>query len=137
MLVVEDSHVAQRLIEVKLAKLGCDVTLSSDGESARRRLRVEHFDLVVMDRELPDWDGCELTLVLRTLPGPSQRTPVIGLSATTTDAAREECRAAGMLSLLAKPLVADDLVRLVKTLHLLRPRSPPGEHHVKPGAPPR
>jgi len=125
-LVVEDSQVAQRFLAAKLRALGCTVRLPGDGEAAHALFAKERFSLVVMDRELPDVDGCELLRQLRALDGPNRLTAVIGLSATITPASRAECSEAGMLGLLAKPLVDDDLKRLMAALHLLRPRSAAG-----------
>jgi len=64
-LVVDDSRTLRLILSESLAALGIrNITLANDGEKALARLQEEHFDLMLLDMEMPEMDGLE---VLRTL----------------------------------------------------------------------
>ena len=75
-LLVEDNHVNQKLAMRHLENLGCEVSLAADGEEALGLIGFEHFDLVLMDCQMPVMDGYEATRHIRLHPqAGSQRNP--------------------------------------------------------------
>jgi CheY-like chemotaxis protein len=100
------------VLEEMLRRLGHDVTIAVDGEQAQGRLESETFDAVFMDVQLPAIDGLEVTRRFRAL---GKTTPVIGLTAHTSRLDRDRCLAAGMSSVLTKPVMAHQLEEALET----------------------
>jgi CheY-like chemotaxis protein len=89
-----------------LGRLGHTVTLAGDGEEALRILASTTFDAIFMDVQLPGIDGLEVT---RRFRNTSRQTPVIGVTAHTSREDRDRCLAAGMTSVLTKPVLPQQL----------------------------
>ncbi len=121
-LVVDDSPVNAMVACGMLEHFGLDADVADDGESALRHLGCGHYDAVLMDCQMPGLDGFETTRRWRALEDPSDRTPIIAVTANAVPGDRELCLAAGMDDYLAKPF---DLNELAALLHRhLRQRSP-------------
>ena len=105
-LLVEDSDVNREVLSEMVRRLGHEVTVATDGEEALLALAREKFDLVFMDVQLPGIDGLEVTRRFRAEGG---KTPVIALTAHSTRGDADRCLAAGMKSVLVKPVDAAQL----------------------------
>ena len=70
--------------------------------SARER----HYDLILMDIQMPHLDGLQATRQIRALPGHAQ-TPIVAMTANAFAEDRARCTAAGMDDFIAKPFTAD------------------------------
>jgi signal transduction histidine kinase/CheY-like chemotaxis protein len=105
-LVAEDNAVNQTIIEAMLRQLGHSITVVRNGREALNALAQDHFDLVLMDCNMPVLDGLEATRMLRAGAAGVRDTsiPVIALTANAMDGDREQCLAAGMNDFLAKPV---------------------------------
>ena len=114
-LLVEDNLVNQMVAQVLLERLGATVVLAGDGEQALQRLAETTFDLVLMDCQMPVLDGPACTKRWREIEARAQRPriPVVAMTATSDDDAREACRAAGMDDFLTKPVEQADLAALL------------------------
>jgi CheY-like chemotaxis protein len=108
-LVAEDDPVNQTVIARSLERAGCDADIVGDGEQALRALSERHYDLVLMDCQMPVIDGYEATRELRRREGSGHHTPVIAMTAHAMDGAAEDCLQAGMDDYLSKPLRRDRL----------------------------
>jgi CheY-like chemotaxis protein len=109
-LVAEDNTMNQRLIQELLRRAGHRVKLVGDGRAALDQLALEHFDLVLMDVQMPGMDGIEAVKLLRAREvGGSRRVPVVALTAQAMNGDAERCLEAGMDSYITKPF---DLVEL-------------------------
>jgi len=86
-----------------LASLGLRVETANQGAQALEILKTQHFDLVLMDCEMPVMDGFSATAELRRRESAGTHIPIIALTADATAAGREACLAAGMDDYLAKP----------------------------------
>jgi DNA-binding response OmpR family regulator len=82
-LVVDDDKNIVSLVDQALSDEGFEVLSASDAESARSRFTAGGFDLVVLDRTLPDGEGLELCAELRKMPNLAS-TPVLFLTAKDT-----------------------------------------------------
>ena len=114
LLVVEDDPVSRELSAELLRAAGLDVTTVPDGQTALDLLARSEpgVDAVLMDCQMPGMDGYETTRRLRRDPR-WRGLPVIALTASATQEARERILAAGMSACLIKPLSVD---RLFETL---------------------
>jgi PAS domain S-box-containing protein len=113
-LVVEDNPVNQKLARSQLERLGLVPTIVGTGEEGLEALLAAGeggFHVILMDHQLPGWSGIETTRRIRGLDGPLARVPIVGVSASATDADRHAFMTAGMDDFVAKPATLDDLAR--------------------------
>jgi signal transduction histidine kinase/CheY-like chemotaxis protein len=111
-LLVEDNPVNQLVAKGMLGKLGCEVVVSSHGGEALQQLEGSHFDLVLMDCNMPVMDGYEATRLIRQ-SGKWMDLPIIALTANAMPEEREHCRNAGMNDYLAKPFRREELISML------------------------
>jgi PAS domain S-box-containing protein len=124
-LVAEDNPMSRVMMQEMLTELGHKVTTTPDGLAALRAIEARPYDLVFMDVMMPQLDGISATRRIRSGVPPRARTPIIGCSAHTADAA--SYRAAGMDEFLPKPV---DRTRLQDLIRQFTPgsRRPNGTH---------
>jgi signal transduction histidine kinase/CheY-like chemotaxis protein/HPt (histidine-containing phosphotransfer) domain-containing protein len=116
-LVVEDDELNRLIVSGILRHAGCRVSLASGGNEALSALaQDDRVDLVLMDWQMPEMDGLEVTQRLRAgAAGPAGRTvPIIALTANAFAEDRAACLAAGMNDFLSKPVLANALVAAVQ-----------------------
>jgi len=111
-LLVEDNPVNQLVAKGMLSKLGSDVIVVSHGAEALDQLELGHFDLVLMDCNMPVMDGYEASRHIRR-SGRWPDLPIVALTANAMPEERERCRAAGMNDYLAKPFRREELAALL------------------------
>ncbi|MBW7861754.1 MAG: response regulator, partial [Rhodocyclaceae bacterium] len=111
-LLVEDNEVNQVVAGRVLERAGARVSIAGDGRAAIDRVAADPdgFDVILMDIQLPEMDGYEVTRRIRQLPGWQER-PIIALTAGVLDQNRERCLAAGMNEFIAKPIEPDRMIR--------------------------
>ena len=118
-LVVEDNPVNQKIACAMLHKLGCRFDVAQDGQEGLAMIEARHYDLVLMDCQMPVMDGFEATRELRGREQSPQggwthpRAFVVALTANAMKGDREMCLAAGMDDYLSKPVTRDDLHGIV------------------------
>ena len=103
-LLVEDVELNQVLIADMLRSHGHAVMVAANGEEAVGLVRLERFDMVLMDVQMPVMDGIEATRQIRALPSPAGQVPVLALSANVMAHERERYLAVGMNGVLTKPI---------------------------------
>jgi two-component system, sensor histidine kinase and response regulator len=104
-LLAEDNDVNQKLAARLLEKRGHRVVVVANGRQALDALRQRHFDLVLMDVQMPEMDGIEATAALRSSEKETGRhQAVIAMTALVMHGDRERCLAAGMDGYLSKPI---------------------------------
>ena len=128
-LVAEDNAVNQKLIGGLLRRLGYLPQLAGNGALCLEALRLDPFDLVLMDCQMPEMDGYEATQRIRNgEAGERNRAiKIIALTASAMAGDRERCLQTGMNDYLTKPIQAPDLI-----LHLEGTSALP----VEPAGPP-
>jgi len=116
-LLVEDNLVNQRVAQRMLQKLGCRVTIAGNGRQALESLSGGHFDLVLMDCQMPVMDGYTATRELRNPASPwyAPDLPVLALTAHAGESERERTFAAGMNDHISKPLRSSVLLEKLTT----------------------
>jgi signal transduction histidine kinase/ActR/RegA family two-component response regulator len=113
LLIVDDHEVNRRAFSLILEPFAEYVACAEDAEQALNLLAVEAFDVVLMDIHMPGLDGREATVRLRSTPGPNQHTPVIALTGAGARDQVASYLAAGMTSLVVKPVSALELIAAV------------------------
>ncbi len=106
LLLVDDSVVNRRVIHDQLATAGYQIDLACGGQEAINKATQTAYDCVLMDLQMPDMDGTEATAQIRKHYHQQQTDPppTIALTAHVTDQHREQCRKAGMLGFVTKPV---------------------------------
>ncbi len=104
-LVAEDTKTNQMLIKIILSKWGCVIDFANNGKEALEKLKAGHYDICLMDLQMPVMGGLEATQIIRREI--SKDFPVIALTAAVLDEDRLKCAEAGLTDFLAKPLNVD------------------------------
>ena len=112
-LVTEDNVVNQKVVARFLQRLGCTVHIAGDGAQAVHACQRQHFDLVLMDLQMPVMDGITATQEIRALPSAARAVPIVALTANAMVGQSESCLSAGMSGFLTKPI---DLAKLQEVL---------------------
>lgn len=104
-LLVEDHPVNQVVGVTMLNDMGFEVHVADNGRAALDLLSMQEYSLVLMDVQMPDMNGLEVTRALRQAEQKTGRhIPVIAVTAHAMEGSREECLAAGMDDYLTKPI---------------------------------
>ncbi|MBC3931576.1 PAS domain S-box protein [Undibacterium curvum] len=120
-LVVEDNSVNQKLVISLLEKWGHSSTIAENGLIAIDQISHQHFDLVLMDMQMPLMGGVEATMYIRQLERDAKRTariPIIAMTANAMPGDWEKCLEAGMDHYLSKPIKAASLKELLDQYQL-------------------
>ena len=113
MLLVEDNKVNQKVTRATLHKAGCDVDVASDGKDAVRQFRMNRYDIVLMDCEMPLVDGYEATYRIRAMNEPLGRVPIIAGTAHAKKGDQQKCIECGMDDYLSKPISSRKLIGII------------------------
>ena len=114
-LVVEDDPTNQLIVCSILQDAGCLTSTADNGAQALELLSRETFDLVLMDWQMPDMDGLEVTRRLRrgSVGEFGTLVPIVALTANDFAEDRAACFAAGMNGFVTKPVQAKALIAAV------------------------
>ena len=113
-LIVEDNRVSQRVVSHMLEKNGFETECAESGMAALRAASATHYDLILMDLQMPEMDGIEATQRIRRLPG-YERTPIVALTANSGAEFRDLCSENGLQGFLTKPIQASELGEAVRS----------------------
>lgn len=121
-LLAEDHDISLEVAVTVLNAAGCLCDVARNGREAVEAVRNRHYDLILMDCQMPDMDGFEATRTIRNLErvrGSSESTagriPIIALTANALKGDRERCLEAGMDDYISKPLKPETLIALIES----------------------
>ncbi len=109
-LLVEDNEINQQVAQDLLLGAGVLVAIAKNGIEAIEMNRKEHFDLILMDLQMPEMDGYQASSIIKT-DYPS--VPIVAMTANAFEDDRKRCLEAGMDDHVSKPV---DPERLYQTL---------------------
>jgi signal transduction histidine kinase/ActR/RegA family two-component response regulator len=116
LLVAEDIETNQIVMRSVLEKLGCTCTMVKDGIEALDAFNSQTFDAVLMDVSMPRMDGIETTKKIRATTNGREHVPIIGVTAFAAPEEQIALLAAGMNSIVVKPIKP---AQLRETLEIL------------------
>jgi signal transduction histidine kinase/CheY-like chemotaxis protein len=112
-LVVEDNKVNQQVLMIMLGYLGLSADLANDGLKGLDAIKSQHYDLVLMDWQMPRMDGLEATRKVRLLKDITQPI-IIAVTANAMSGDIEKCLQSGMNDYLSKPIEKDKLETMLR-----------------------
>lgn len=127
-LVVEDNDENRELICRLLASFDLRTRPAKDGAEALSIASQDPLSMVLMDIEMPEMDGCEVTRAIHRASG-SDHLPVVAMTAHVGPDDRRRCHEAGCVDFLPKPIERGDLQRVLRRW-LGRTGPHPLEEHI-------
>lgn len=130
-LLAEDNPVNQQIAVAQLKRLGLNVQTVSNGADAVAAVQNGHFDLVLMDMQMPRMDGFEAIHRIRQAEAAREAgaaVPIIAMTAHAMPGYRERCLTAGMSDYLVKPLQPQELAATLGHWLKLDPSAKPANN---------
>jgi signal transduction histidine kinase/ActR/RegA family two-component response regulator len=116
-LVVEDNVINQELAVQLLRKRGHTTQVASSGMEALQLYQPGAFDLILMDVQMPEMDGLQVTRAIREREGSGEkRVPILAMTAHVFQEDQRRCQNAGMDGFLAKPIQAADFFAAIEAI---------------------
>lgn len=110
-LLVEDMEPNRKLACLLLNKLGCNCFMAVDGEEAVKACNDTKFDIIFMDCQMPVMDGYTATENIKLTQ--NEKTPIIAMTANSSQEDKEKCISAGMNDYLVKPIRQKKLENII------------------------
>lgn len=116
LLIVEDNEVNQQLAFDTIKEWNPEfmIVLANNGEDAIGKVKENHFDVILMDIQMPIMDGYKATQSIRQLPSPKCLIPIIAMTAHALEDEKEKCIAAGLNDFLSKPFKPIELYKKIR-----------------------
>lgn len=114
-LIVEDNQVNRAVLEAMLQGNVHSLDFAEDGAVALESVRRRHYDVVLMDKQMPNMDGLTATRAIRQLEAPASDVYIIAVTADAFEDSKAEIMASGMDDFLAKPVSVKGLFEALAT----------------------
>ena len=115
-LLAEDNAVNQKVAVRILERLGYRADAVANGLEAVSTLERRHYDLVLMDLQMPEMDGFEATRQIRARQPANRQPKIIALTANAMQGDRELCVAAGMDDHISKPVKMHEIAATIRNI---------------------
>jgi CheY-like chemotaxis protein len=112
-LLAEDNVINQKITMINLQQLGHDVELAINGTQAWKMYREKDYDIILMDIQMPEMDGIEVTHLIRKYEADNpdrKRTRIIALTANILGQDADYCLSEGMDAYIPKPFRIEDIL---------------------------
>jgi two-component system sensor histidine kinase/response regulator len=112
-LLVDDDYLNQRMMGLVLSGGGFSCDAAFNGAEAIDAIQSQHFDLILMDLQMPIMDGYEATRRIRAWESGNSHIPIVALTAMVFDDEVQDCLDAGMDDCVVKPFDTARLLQLI------------------------
>ena len=113
-LLAEDNLINQKVARKIIEKKNYALDIVNNGKEAYKAALRQHYDLILMDVQMPVMDGIEATQKIRAKLKDHRYIPIIAMTAHAMKGDREKCLAAGMDDYISKPIKPDDLYAMIE-----------------------
>jgi|GEM_PF-4046918 len=115
-LIAEDNPINQEVIKKLLIKKGYSVTIVENGKEILQMLDKKHFDIILMDLQMPEMDGIEASYRIRNghFSKNSSSIPIVAVTACSSNDDMQKCFYAGMNDYISKPVKSQALYEVVQ-----------------------
>ena len=103
-LIVEDNAINLKLVSIILKKLECKIDTAKNDKEAVEKIRVNDYEVILMDLQMPVMDGFEAAKIIRNEL--HQEMPILALTAAVMKEDKEKAMNSGMNDYLIKPVDA-------------------------------
>jgi len=119
-LLAEDDLISRRLIRILIEKLGHKVNVVENGKKAFEAFKDDHYDIILMDIQMPLMDGLECTRKIREYEKKHQKVAVmiIAVTAHAMTGDKNKCINAGMDDYITKPIEEQVLLNKINKFGL-------------------
>jgi len=112
-LAIDDSASIRQMVGFTLKSAGYEVVDAADGQDGIDKARTRNFDLILTDQNMPHMGGLTLIRMLREMPQ-YKSVPILMLTTESSDAMKQQGRAAGATGWLVKPFDPQKLIEVVR-----------------------
>ena len=128
LLVAEDNKMNQNLLRHLLGGWQLQYKVVNNGKEMLQALDKQHYDLVLLDIQMPEMDGYSAVQAIRNER--HSTIPVIAMTAHAMAGEREKCLQMGMNEYISKPIMEDELYKMIQVyIGKLPPRELPAAWH--------
>ncbi|KRP08809.1 MAG: hypothetical protein ABR94_04115 [Sphingobacteriales bacterium BACL12 MAG-120802-bin5] len=124
-LLLAEDHPLNQLVTTEMLKgkwPSLEIEVAENGKQAIAMLEDKHYDLVLMDVQMPEMDGHTATRYIRSsMPAPTNELPILAFTAYATSGEAEKCLQAGMNDYVSKPVMAHILQDKIIDLLIAHP----------------
>jgi signal transduction histidine kinase/DNA-binding response OmpR family regulator len=113
-LLAEDNAYNQKLATLVLKQMGYKADLAGNGLEAIQAVERQHYDVILMDVQMPEMDGLEATRKICARWPRGERPQIIAMTANAMQGDREMCLQAGMDDYLSKPIRVNELASVLE-----------------------
>jgi PAS domain S-box-containing protein len=110
-LIAEDNPINQKVALHQLRSFGYDADIVGNGKEVLNLLERIHYDIILMDCQMPEMDGYEATKAIRQLDSAKSKIVIMAMTANALKEDRDRCIACGMDDYLSKPIRKEDVAR--------------------------
>ncbi len=115
LLLAEDNFINQKVALRILSDAGYKADAVTNGKDAFEAVNRNNYDLVLMDIQMPEYDGFSGTKMIRNIPNEKKDIPILAITAHALAGDKEKCIEAGMNDYLSKPIIADQMIKMIDT----------------------
>ncbi|MEM9775301.1 MAG: ATP-binding protein [Chloroflexota bacterium] len=112
-LLVEDNLINQKVALTMFKRIGCQASVANNGQEALNALKIDLYDLVLMDIQMPIMGGIETTKIIRQEWPAAHQPHIIAMTANALAGDKESYLTAGMDGYISKPVRMEELQKVI------------------------
>ncbi len=113
LLLAEDNFINQKVALRILSDAGYLTDAVTNGKAAYEAVSSNDYSLVLMDIQMPEYDGFTGTKMIRGIENEKCKVPILAITAHALSGDKEKCIEAGMNDYLSKPIIADQMIGMI------------------------
>jgi PAS domain S-box-containing protein len=122
-LLAEDNFINQKVCLRILNEAGFNADAVVNGLEAIEAVKKQSYNLILMDVQMPECDGFTATKEIRKLGKLYENLPIFAITAHALMGDKEKCLEAGMNDYISKPIISDNLIRMMDNWLNINPKS--------------